>query len=404
MIASRTLCTVGLLVALLARPAGAAVSTGEPAALLVFPLIHVDQTAGDDSLIQLTNADTAEVAVRCLYENPSGARAFTSFTIRLAANQPVAWRAGAGSPAVAGDGGTIPPLGADPFTGVLRCLTVDSGGAPSDRNALVGSVTLEHFNPATSAAPIDSARYDAFGVDAQAGAVNADEQLVLGGAAAEYAACPQSMVLQSPLDAAVLTLGTGGAVQRELSSTLAMVTCAQGANTAASATVSFEVTNEFGNRSGVTRSLQEQWVVPLSHIDSANPATSIFSAPIQGSLTGAIRITSVSGSGVLALTVQAYADPNDAADRHTAAISPQLAGERTDADVVDLAVPTTTPACVGDCDGDGSVAINELVTGVSIALGNQVLSACPAFDADGDGSVAINELITAVNNALAGCK
>ena len=59
--------------------------------------------------------------------------------------------------------------------------------------------------------------------------------------------------------------------------------------------------------------------------------------------------------------------------------------------------------CVGDCNGDGSVAINELITGVNIALGSSPASACPSFDVNGDGSVAINELITGVNNALGSC-
>ena len=60
-------------------------------------------------------------------------------------------------------------------------------------------------------------------------------------------------------------------------------------------------------------------------------------------------------------------------------------------------------ACVGDCDGNGGVAINELVLGVTIALGSTDVSACPAIDADGHGDATINELIAAVNNALAGC-
>jgi hypothetical protein len=58
--------------------------------------------------------------------------------------------------------------------------------------------------------------------------------------------------------------------------------------------------------------------------------------------------------------------------------------------------------CVGDCDGDGSVSISELVTGVNIALGTQPLSRCPAFD-PGGGGVSISDLVTAVNNALDGC-
>lgn len=69
------------------------------------------------------------------------------------------------------------------------------------------------------------------------------------------------------------------------------------------------------------------------------------------------------------------------------------------------ATPTVAPAsgCVGDCNGDGEVAINELILGVNIAVGNQALDACPAFDSSGDGEVRINELILGVNSALEGC-
>ncbi|MBX3027045.1 hypothetical protein KF840_19245 [bacterium] len=57
-------------------------------------------------------------------------------------------------------------------------------------------------------------------------------------------------------------------------------------------------------------------------------------------------------------------------------------------------------ACPGDCNGDSMVAINELVTCVSIALGSSPLATCPACDVNGDGTVGINELILAVNAAL----
>jgi hypothetical protein len=59
-------------------------------------------------------------------------------------------------------------------------------------------------------------------------------------------------------------------------------------------------------------------------------------------------------------------------------------------------------ALAGDCNGDGRVSVNELVTAVNIALGNTPMSACVAVDADGSGSVEVNELIRAVNNATQG--
>jgi hypothetical protein len=68
-----------------------------------------------------------------------------------------------------------------------------------------------------------------------------------------------------------------------------------------------------------------------------------------------------------------------------------------------LAGAAAEAQCVGDCNGDDSVAINELIIGVNIALGSQPLSACEAFDCEHTGQVPINCLIQGVNNALDGC-
>jgi hypothetical protein len=90
------------------------------------------------------------------------------------------------------------------------------------------------------------------------------------------------------------------------------------------------------------------------------------------------------------------------------ATTPATETAATPTPTMDTPLPTLTPtspiaACVGDCDGSGSVAINELIAGVAIALGNQALAACPAFDPSGNDGVEINELIAAVNDALDGC-
>jgi len=66
-------------------------------------------------------------------------------------------------------------------------------------------------------------------------------------------------------------------------------------------------------------------------------------------------------------------------------------------------VPGACPACPGDCDGDGTVTVDELVTAVNIALGARGLDACPPADASRDGSVSIDDLVRAVNAALNGC-
>jgi photosystem II stability/assembly factor-like uncharacterized protein len=71
-------------------------------------------------------------------------------------------------------------------------------------------------------------------------------------------------------------------------------------------------------------------------------------------------------------------------------------------------IPTSTPtmvpiACAGDCNGNGTVTINELILAVGITLGRNDLSACAAVDTSGNGTVTINELIAAVNRSLNGC-
>jgi autotransporter-associated beta strand protein len=95
---------------------------------------------------------------------------------------------------------------------------------------------------------------------------------------------------------------------------------------------------------------------------------------------------------------------------HTGAVTPTgVSGTPTHTAVSTpsgMATPTSTPAssaCVGDCDGIGSVSVSNLVLGVNIALNQAPVSACPAFDPDGDGRVTIAELIQAVGNALNGC-
>ena len=60
-------------------------------------------------------------------------------------------------------------------------------------------------------------------------------------------------------------------------------------------------------------------------------------------------------------------------------------------------------ACVGDCNGDGFVTIDELVLAVQIALTGDGVARCEAIDNNLDGLVSVDELILAVNKALDGC-
>jgi pimeloyl-ACP methyl ester carboxylesterase len=72
------------------------------------------------------------------------------------------------------------------------------------------------------------------------------------------------------------------------------------------------------------------------------------------------------------------------------------------------AVPATAlhlgaTGCGGDCDGDGAVAINELIAMVRIALDPARIQDCTPGDRDGDSLISIAELVGAVGHALTAC-
>jgi hypothetical protein len=54
---------------------------------------------------------------------------------------------------------------------------------------------------------------------------------------------------------------------------------------------------------------------------------------------------------------------------------------------------------VGDCNRDGRVTIDELLRGVSIALGISPVQECTPFDAITDGRVTVDELVRGIRSA-----
>jgi putative iron-regulated protein len=64
--------------------------------------------------------------------------------------------------------------------------------------------------------------------------------------------------------------------------------------------------------------------------------------------------------------------------------------------------PVAAQSCAGDCNGDDEVTIDDLIRGVSLALGTSG-GECDELDTNDDGLFAINELVAAVGNALDGC-
>lgn len=75
-------------------------------------------------------------------------------------------------------------------------------------------------------------------------------------------------------------------------------------------------------------------------------------------------------------------------------------------DAAPTPTPTVTPGpggCAGDCNGDGAVAVNELISAVNIALGTAQVTVCAACDTNHDLMISIGELVGAVSRALNGC-
>jgi hypothetical protein len=69
----------------------------------------------------------------------------------------------------------------------------------------------------------------------------------------------------------------------------------------------------------------------------------------------------------------------------------------------EYAVAVGAGFCAGDCDGDGEVTIDELISMVNIGFEPALIDDCDAGDDDGDGAIRIEELVLAVSNSLLGC-
>jgi hypothetical protein len=63
----------------------------------------------------------------------------------------------------------------------------------------------------------------------------------------------------------------------------------------------------------------------------------------------------------------------------------------------------TTGSCPGDCDGGGTVAVNEIIRCVNILLEQAGIDTCPVCDRNGNDLVTVDELVQSVNALLRGC-
>jgi hypothetical protein len=90
-------------------------------------------------------------------------------------------------------------------------------------------------------------------------------------------------------------------------------------------------------------------------------------------------------------------------DTPTDTPTPDPTATPTDVDTPTRVPPSTTPtpSITGDCNQDGLVTVDEVVTGVNVALDRLDVSRCEAIDGNDDGRVNINELVAAVRETLA---
>ena len=79
------------------------------------------------------------------------------------------------------------------------------------------------------------------------------------------------------------------------------------------------------------------------------------------------------------------------------------AGIATAARIAGAEAPTSIPLCTGDCDASAAVTVDEILVGVNIALGQQAVTMCRAFDRDGSDDLTVDELVSGVDAALNGC-
>lgn len=368
-----------------AGAARADITTTNAAAIVVFPKLVLDTTAGRqvDTVIQLTNTAPNPVNVRCFYVNANGhcsnqptvvcdptapasvtatvcGNPFgfcqpgwveTDFAFRLTAKQPIVWTLKAGLPelpldelSAAGPGidnqfnsGSIPSAPEDPMIGELKCIEVDDSEQPTDRNDLKGEATIEEVSNIedNGGSEVDIDGYNAIGIQAIAGANNGDNTLVIG---QEYNACPAVLIMDHFFDDAEEP-ADGDIVRTDLT----LVPCSEDFNFQFPVTtvVQFLVFNEFEQRFSTSRSVTCLTELGLSDIDTrpgdADDGASIFNVAVEGTLTGQTLIRGVAnantalGHGLLGVAEEFH--DSDSRVR-SAAFNLHQRGVRTAPDIV----------------------------------------------------------------------
>jgi len=194
-------------------------STSQKGSLLIYPAIDVDPAGPDDTIIEISNDETASVQVECYYINEKKDRVNFDFT--LTAKETASWSVATGAgdqvnPPPFPSGGTFPPPGS-PFVSTnpnrceLVCFATDNAVQNQIAwNHLTGTATVIDFGSASPTVPvpgviplppgIDPRRYNAWAFAAEGNtAPPADgtimgtpgKLLLTGAGTGTYDACPQ---------------------------------------------------------------------------------------------------------------------------------------------------------------------------------------------------------------------
>lgn len=305
--------------------ARADVVSDQAAAIVNYPFISVTDSV--DTVLQLTNTSNTAIDVHCFYENanshcsntgapcvtardceeggygtcvPADNLNETDFKVRLTPRQPIGWLASEGLSEFKIDGVTmfgrdgsssnagsrIPPVAEVPYIGTLKCIAVKADGTPANRNDLIGSATIEKHD---SQLQFDIAQYNAIGVKSVGDWTEGDNELMLGGEAAEYEGCPGTVYFNHFFD-----LAEDPVSGEDISTDLILMPCTQDylRQPCASAVVQYLVYNEFEQRFSTSRTVKCLQTLAISKIDTTQPHRSIFSAGVAGTLTGQSHLKS----------------------------------------------------------------------------------------------------------------
>jgi len=371
------------------------IASDKPAAIVVYPKITVDSTAGANTTIRLANTNTTNpVLAHCFYadanshcsggpndgavctNNPGICTGLsfclpgwqeTDFRILLTPGQPIQWAASdgladsnlpiptgrcirnptrtcgsdsdcnpfPGGACTASNAGTrIPPVPEDPFIGELRCIAIDAEGNPVSRNDLKGEGVLITANESN----VDAASYNAVGIQATGDSDGVAGTLILGpGREGEYNGCPNYLIVNHFFDGAANPVpGT----QANVTTNLTLVPCSTDylRQICGLSVAQYLVFNEFEQRFSTSRSVRCFEDIQLSRIDTPNTARSIWNVSTAGTLTGQTRINPIglASSNPPAIPSGLLGIAVEQHGSRSAAFNVNMAGTRENADVITI--------------------------------------------------------------------